>query len=294
MRLKLFGATVLSLGILAGACANAPTGAGPGDGGTGSDGTGTPTPIGSDQLVLRIEEVGGFVAVQYNLTRMPMMSLYADGLLITPGVQTDIYPGPALPTLTQRQLSPEGVRLVTQAAIDAGLNSDRDLQTMLVSDMPTTVFTLTVDGQTYTTNVYALGMDLKRAPQGMSPQEFQARQDLAAFEKKATDLSWLPAGSVTDQGMYAPTGLQIYSGPYQPDPSLTEPPVAWPLTPGLDLFGDSQQGTPGGLRCGTAAGDDATMLMPLVEQANQLTPWTSDGSQYGLLFRPLLPDESGC
>ncbi len=99
MRLKLFGATVLSLGILAGACANAPTGSGPGDGGTGSGGsdTGTPTPVGSDQLVLRIEEVGGFVAVQYNLTRMPIMSLYADGLLITPGVQTDIYPGPALP-----------------------------------------------------------------------------------------------------------------------------------------------------------------------------------------------------
>ena len=223
-----------------------------------------------------------------------MMSLYADGLLITPGVQTDIYPGPALPALTQQQLSPEAVKLLTQAAIDAGLNSDRDLQTMLVSDMPTTVFTLTIDGQTHTTNVYALGMDLKHAPEGMSPQEFQARQDLAAFEKKATDLSWLPAGSVTDQGMYAPTALRIYSGPYQPDPSLTEPPIAWPLTPGLDLFGDSQQGTPGGMRCGTVVGDDAATLMPLVEQANQLTPWTSDGSQYGLLFRPLLPDESGC
>ncbi|MGZ6544845.1 MAG: hypothetical protein ACXVEI_05995 [Actinomycetota bacterium] len=296
MRLKLFGATVLSLGILAGACANAPTGPGPGDGGTGSGGgsTETPTPSPSGQLVLRIEQVGGFVAVQYNLTRVPLLSLYADGLLITPGVQTDIYPGPALPALTQQQLSPEAVQLLTQAAIDAGLNSDRDLQTMLVSDMPTTVFTLTIDGQTYTTNVYALGMDLKHAPQGMSPQEFQARQDLAAFEKKATDLSWLPAGSVTDQGMYAPTALRIYSGPYQPDPSLTEPPIAWPLTPGLALFGDSQQGTPGGMRCGTVAGDDAATLMPLVEQANQLTPWTSDGSEYGLLFRPLLPDESGC
>ena len=169
MRLKLFGATVLSLGILAGACANAPTGSGPGDGGTGSGGsdTGTPTPIGSDQLVLRIEEVGGFVAVQYNLTRMPIMSLYADGLLITPGVQTDIYPGPALPALTQQQLSPEAIQLLTQAAIDAGLDSDRDLQTMLVSDMPTTVFTLTIDGQTYTTHVYALGMDLEaRRPKG--------------------------------------------------------------------------------------------------------------------------------
>src|SRR4029077_20292443 len=48
MRLKLFGATVLSLGILAGACANAPTGSGPVDGGTASGGndTGTPTPTG--------------------------------------------------------------------------------------------------------------------------------------------------------------------------------------------------------------------------------------------------------
>jgi hypothetical protein len=289
MRLKLFGATVLSLGILAGACADAPTGAGSGDGETG-----TPTTIGSDQLVLRIEDVGGFVTPQTILARMPLLSLYADGLLITPGVQTDIYPGPALPALTQQQLSPEAIQLLTQAAIDAGLNSDRDLQTMLVSDMPTTVFTLTVDGQTYTTNVYALSMDLKHAPQGMSPQEFQARQDLAAFEKKATDLSWLPAGSVTDQGMYAPTALRIYSGPYQPDPSLTEPAVGWPLTPGLDLFGESQQGTPGGMRCGTVTAGDAATLMPLVEEANQLTPWTSEGSQYGLSFRPLLPDESGC
>ena len=80
MRLKLFGATVLSLGILAAACANAPTGAGPGDGGTpsgtpsGGGDTGTPTPSGSDQLVLRIEQVGGFVAVQYNLTRVPTIS----------------------------------------------------------------------------------------------------------------------------------------------------------------------------------------------------------------------------
>jgi hypothetical protein len=295
MRLKLFGATVLSLGILAGACANAPTGSGPGGGGTGSSGgTGTPTPIGSDQLVLRIEDVGGFVTPQTILARMPLMSLYADGLLITPGVQTDIYPGPALPALSQQRLSPEAIHLLTQAAVDAGLDSDRDLQTMLVSDMPTTVFTLTIDGQTYTTQVYALGMDLNHAPQGMSPQEFQARQDLAAFVQKTSDLSWLPAGSVTDQGPYAPTALRIYSSPYQPDPSLTEPPVAWPLVPGLDLFGDSQQGTPGGMRCGTAAGDDAATLIALVEGANQLTPWTSDGSQYGLFFRPLLPDESGC
>ena len=48
------------------------------------------------------------------------------------------------------------------------------------------------------------------------------------------------------------------------------------------------------MRCGAVAADAATTLLPLAEQANQLTPWTSDGERYALWFRPLLPDESGC
>jgi hypothetical protein len=298
MRLKLFFATVLSLGLIAGACANASTGYGPGDGGTGRGGsgsTGPTSPNGSDQLVLRIEEVGGFVPIQYNLSRLPTMSLYGDGLVVIPGAQIDIYPGPALPALAQERLSSDAIPLVIQAAMDAGLDKDRDLMTMTVSDVPTTVFTLTVDGQTHTTQVYGLGMDHGQTPpDGMSQEEFQARKDLAAFEAEATDLSWLPVGSVTDEGMYQPTALRIYSSTYQPDPQLTETPIAWPLTPGLDLFGASMQNAPEGTRCAAVAGDAATTLLPLAQQANQLTPWTSEGTQYGLLFRPLLPDESGC
>ncbi len=34
--------------------------------------------------------------------------------------------------------------------------------------------------------------------------------------------------------------------------------------------------------------------MPAVRNANQISPWTSDGKTYGITFRPLLPDESGC
>jgi hypothetical protein len=165
---------------------------------------------------------------------------------------------------------------------------------MMVSDAPTTTFTLTVDGQTHTTNVYALDFDLGPAHDRMSEEEFQARKDLLAFQKQASDLSWLPDGSVTDEGSYQPTALRIFSSPYQPDPALTQDPIAWPLTPGLDLFGESEQDTPGGMRCGTVAADAAASILPLAEQANQLTPWTSDGTRYGLLFRPLLPDESGC
>lgn len=299
MRLKLFGATVLSLGILAGACANAPTGDGPGDGGAGSGSgpSGPTSPTGSHQLLLRIEQGGGFVAIQYSLTQMPMMSLYDDGLVLTPGAQIEIYPGPALPALSQQRVSPAAIQLLLQAAIDAGLDKGRDftdLGSTMISDAPTTTFTLTVDGQTHTTQVYALDFDLGPNPDGMSEEESQARKDLLAFQAKASDLSWLPEGSLTDQGVYQPTALRIFSGPYQPDPELTQTPIAWPLTPGLDLFGASAQNTPGGMRCGTVTGDDAASLLPLVEQANQLTPWTSDGTRFGLLFRPLLPDESGC
>jgi hypothetical protein len=291
MRMKLFVATILSLGLLAGACAN---GDGPGDGGTGGGGgdTGNPTPATVD-LLLRIEQLGGFVPVQYYLTGMPMLSLYGDGLLVTPGAQIEIYPGPALPALSQQRLTPEAIQMLLQAAIDAGLDKDRDLKTMMVSDMPTTVFTLTIDGQTHTTQVYALDFDLGPKPDGMTQEEFQARKDLAAFQAKASDLSWLPEGSVTDEGMYEPASLRIYSSAYQPDPGLTQSPIAWPLTPGLDLFGESQD-VSDGMRCGTVAADAAATLLPLAEQANQLTPWTSDGTRFGLLFRPLLPDESGC
>jgi hypothetical protein len=293
MRLKLFGATVLSLGLLAGACANS-SGDGSGEGGSGGTGvTGSTGANGTDQVVLRIEQSGGFVAVQYNLTRMPMLTLYGDGLYVTPGPQIEIYPGPALPALAQQRLTPEATQLLLRAAVDAGLNADRSYTTMMISDAPTTTFTLTIDGQTHTTEVYALDFDMSSA-KGMTKGEVQARKDLAAFQAKASDLSWLPSGSVSDAGTYEPTGLRVFSGPYQGDENLLQTPIVWPLTPGLAEFGDAQDDAPGGMRCGTVSADAAGTLLPLAEQANQLTPWTSGGARYGLWFRPLLPDESGC
>ncbi len=296
MRLKLFGVTVISLGLLAGACANASPGAG--DGGTGStgDGGGISYPIAADQVVLRIEQGGGFVTLQYNLTNTPLFSLFGDGLLVTPGAQIEIYPGPALPALAQERLSADAIQQLLQAALDAGLNTDRsytDLGSVGISDAATTTFTLTVDGQTHTTAVYALS-ELGPKPDSMSQDEYQSRQDLSAFQMKATDLSWLPQGSLSDQGAYEPSALRLFVSDYQPDMSLTEPPVEWPLSPGLATFGDPLPDAGNGIRCGAVVSDAAATLLPVVEQANQLTPWTSEGTRYQVLFRPLLPDESGC
>ena len=288
MRVRMLGA-VVAAGLLAGACANATSGSGAGGGIT--------YPTGGDQLVLRVDVGGGFVAPQTTLTQFPLFSLFGDGLAVSPGAQIEIYPGPALPATVQQRLTPDAIQQILVSARDAGLFESRDftdLGSVGIADAPTTTFTVVADGRTSTTHVYALG-ELGQQPGGMSQDEYQARKDLLGFESKVTDLTWLPDGSVSDQGAYQPAGLRVFVGDYQPGQGLTEPPMQWPLSPELADFG---QPLPGGavqgMRCGAVTGADLDTLLPLVEQANQLTPWTSGGSRYGLLFRPLMPDESGC
>jgi hypothetical protein len=231
------------------------------------------------------------------LSQIPLFSLFGDGLAVTPGAQIEIYPGPALPAVSQQRLSPDAIQQLLAAARDAGLFEGRDLTdlgSVAIADAATTTFTVIADGRTAITRVYALG-ELQERPDGMSQSEYEARQRLQAFEAKATDLRWLPPGSVSDQGSYDPSALRVYVGDDRPSEELHETPVAWPLDPPLAAFGRPiGGGALGATRCGIVTGADLDMLLPLVSQANELTPWTSEGSRYGLRFRPELPDETGC
>jgi hypothetical protein len=124
--------------------------------------------------------------------------------------------------------------------------------------------------------------------------DVDARQRLSAFDAKLGDLaSWLPAGSIGAEEAYTPSEMRIYVGKYRGDPQLEQTAVAWPLAQPLASFGDvDTNGT--GLRCGVLGGDDLASLLPLAQGANELTPWTSRGHRYSLVFRPLLPDEHAC
>src|ERR1700754_4156245 len=66
--------------------------------------SGDPAPVTADSLVLRIERVGGFVAPDQTLDRIPTISVYGDGRVITQGPQIMIYPAPALPNIRVQQL----------------------------------------------------------------------------------------------------------------------------------------------------------------------------------------------
>ena len=104
--------------------------------------------------------------------------------MVTPGAQIEIYPGPALPALAQQRLSADAIQQLLQAALDAGLNTDRTSRPERVRRRPRRR-SPDVDGQTHTTQVYALGELGPKPPDRMSQDEYQARQDLSAFEKKA-------------------------------------------------------------------------------------------------------------
>jgi hypothetical protein len=291
MKVRSPAAPLVALVFLAAACANSSATSG---GGGGSDDT-IAYPTGASDLVLRISNEGGFVAPDYQLTTVAGFSLFGNGQVVIPGAQTMIYPGPALPPMVSTPLDAAGVQALLQDAIDAGLDHEAaytDLGAVGIADASTTVFTLTTDGRTHVTKAYALG-ELGTKPDGMSQEEFAAREALLHFQGVTMDLRGnLPAGSVGVDGTFVPDELRLLVSGYQPDPQLKETPQNWPLDAPLADFGEAA--TMEGTRCGTVSGSDLEAVLPLAQDANQLTPWRSDGAKYAIAFRPLLPDESGC
>jgi hypothetical protein len=296
MRVGRIGVAIAAVAVLASACggvANDDPGSGGTTGATGA--TGIEHPTGADQLILRMAYQGGFVPYEYTLGSTPFWSLFGDGTLIVPGPQIEIYPGPALPNLTATQLSEDGIQAILQAARDAGLlDGDADYGDQCIADAATTVFTTTADGTTSVVSAYALDVGEPAGTCG-SDKDADARGKLAAFQAKLTDLrSWLPDGSVGSERPFDPAEMRVYVLPYQGDPELPQDPIEWPLEPPLDAFGEPIPNAPADTRCGVVTGEDLATLLAAARDANALTPWTSDGSDHQLIFRPLLPDERTC
>jgi hypothetical protein len=283
-------AVVLAVLALA-ACGDVPTNTG--GGGASSE---TPPPP-TDELVLRVETGGGLVPVELALRALPSFSLYGNGRVITEGPQIAIYPSPALPNLLERSVSDEGVQAILAEAERAGLlGPDRSYELPGTADVPVTTFTVVADGVTHTTSVTGLGAEESGAV-NLSDDELAARRAIAEFNTKLLDLaSWLPAGSVGEEAPFDFAELRLYSSPYEvtQEPGLEQEPKPWPLGEPLAAFGEPAGGALADLRCGVVTGEELATLLPVAVTSNEITPWTSGGESYLLVFRPLLPDEHGC
>ncbi|GAA0269021.1 hypothetical protein GCM10009539_65180 [Cryptosporangium japonicum] len=240
-------------------------------------------PTVSEELVLRVEAVGGFTPPSWTYSRIPMVSIYADGRVITEGPQVTIYPAPAMPNLQVATISRSKVDELVGAARRAGVGVPTDYGQPGVADATTTRFTLVEDGTKATTEVYALSETRDEDP-ALTAAQRQARERMRTL---LTTLRRPPGG---DETSYAPTSLAAVVSAYTAPGSETPPPArAWR---GAALPGPVVG--PADLHCVTTTGDALRSVLADAESANVQTPWTYDGKQWSVAFRPLLPDETGC
>ncbi|GIF70890.1 hypothetical protein [Asanoa siamensis] len=250
--------------------------------------------LGADEVALRVVHTGGFVTPQSIPARVPALSIYGDGRVITQGPVPAIYPGPALPNLQQSRISAEDVDALVKRALDAGVGAGTDLGQPGVADASTTRFLVTTGAGVRTTDAYALELPdhggLLTAPQKAARKELSDL--LAALQDLPTTLG---AGAVRDEGAYPTKAVAGIATPYVAPENVAElggppAPVDWP---GPALPGDRLNPTVD-VGCVTATGAEATAVLTAAGTANAMTPWVSGGKQWSVLLRPLLPDESGC
>lgn len=263
------------------ACAGARTGAEPAPVDTSSADVGV---TGADDLVIRVRYVGGYTSAVEIATRMPVISVYGDGRVITEGVVTAIYPGPALPATELRKISRDEVAALVRRALAAGVGSATDFGRPGVIDAADTQFTVATTDGVKETSVYSLDQVDDR-PQGqLTEGQRAARTKLRTFLDELRE----PAG---ESQRYPVSSLAVVSIPYtEPKEPPVLAPVAWtgPALPGEPL------GTNGSMGCVSVSGDAAKTALAAAESAKSVTPWTSGGKSYFIRFRPLLPHEKGC
>lgn len=249
-----------------------------------------------DDLLVRVAFEGGFTPIEWTYTNFPIFSLLGDGTLILPGAQIELYPGPALPAISSHQVDEAGIQTILEEVLDAisKIPGDlNDLGFMAIADAPTTVVTVSAGGVDRTIRAYALA-ELGDRPEGMPEKEYGARVRLQELVTRLGTLeTWLPNGSLGPETAYAASAARLFIGNYRKVDDLLQEPAAWPLESALASFGEPADDL-GLYRCGVVEGGDWTTVREAASRANELTPWTDGGERSSILFRPLLPNETGC
>ncbi|HEX5165546.1 MAG TPA: hypothetical protein VFV93_09135, partial [Thermomicrobiales bacterium] len=195
-------------------------------------------PTGDDDVIIRIEDVGGFVMQQSLITRLPSFILFGNGCYVVQGPQIEIYPAPALPNLQETCLSEEGVQQILAKAKAAGLlDGDAEYGNNMIADATTTVFTVTAGGKTSVVRAYALGMDTDANDPNMSDEQREAREKLVSFMNDVAGVeTWIePEMIVEEAHPYEIERMQIAVLPAdstsapQLDAGMEPQTLEWPL-----------------------------------------------------------------
>ncbi len=241
-------------------------------------------PTGRTDIVLRMEEGGGFVPFGFLFTQSPAFTLYGDGTVIFKQIdnrQGDPFGGQAMLPWLVGQLSEADIQALLQFALGPGrlANAKENYDNPMVADAGSTIFNLNAGGVEKVVNIYALGLD-----------DGPDRADRAGFSQLAEVLNDFGNQQI-DLGEVAPYEPELYKvllmeGFGEPVGQALE----WPwddLT--VASWPDAEEPD------GRIAFLNADHIAKLVEVPNggHFGIWvtTPDGVNVQFGIRPLLPDE---
>ncbi len=270
-----------------------------------SAGAPEPSEAAEDALAIEVAHVGGFSTPEWLAARLPLVSVHADGRVITQGPQIEIFPPPALPALQVQHVDRDAVGVLVDRALRAGVGESSDLGSPPVADLPSTRFTVVTPEETFVREVYALGAGTPSGPGGppgeppagpgggLTAEQLAARAELQALVRELSDpASVLPGDAVGEQEVYVPEAVAgVVTEWRDPQDGQERRPVPWPGPP---LPGEPLEPRLG-LSCVVATGEQARAVLDAAGSADTQTPWLSeDGERWSITFRPLLPHEEGC
>jgi hypothetical protein len=245
-------------------------------------------PEGQEALVLQVADVGGFTTPEMLAARLPVVSVYADGRVITQGPVPAIYPGPAWPNVQVQHVDQATVQQLAARAMDAGIAETADLGSPPLADATSTRFTLVTDEGPVTREVYALRESVGAG--GLTEEQEEARTALQDLLDDLTDLTQAVGAESEAPEPYTPEAVAALARPWtEPADELAHPELPWPgpALPGEPIAPE--------VTCVTATGEEAQALADVARDATTMTPWVgADGARWSITFRPLLPHESGC
>ena len=245
---------------------------------------------GATDVLLRLDEGGGFIAPAFTATQAPIFTLYGDGTMIFRNPRAD----PLAPVgdvfllrpFKTARLSEEQIQALLASALgEAGLGVARpDYRNDHVADAPTTVFTLAAGGIKKIVSIYALDMT--------DPGMADALPRLA-FAKFAARLMDFDNGGVFGTQEYTPEryrGVLLEGQPGAPGAR----PWPWADIKPTDFVRD---GDPNAFQLPvhvlTAAQVQALGILPYKGGFQGLTLIDPKGGRsYSFSLRPLLPDDT--
>jgi hypothetical protein len=271
-------------------------------GASGSPGTPTPSAspekpatgeiehaTGATDVVLRLDEGGGFMIRGGGATLVPPFTLYGDGTVVfrNPMLEPPPMVGPVMignPLRTAKLDEDQILDLLNFALTEGGLGVAKlQYDNPMIADAGTAIFTIRAGGLDKTVNVYALGLDDPNVPD---------RPARAAFAKLSERLTNFDQNGTFATDVYVPSGYRgilLDTGGFP-----GEAPIEWPwddIKP-TDFIGDEANGLPP-TRVMTAE-ELAVLGIEGVEggfQGMTLIDPDDPARTYSFSVRPLLPDE---